>query len=56
VTIRLTPAAIDRLSEIERDLRRAGIRARQASVSEIVEALINGADPGALVDVLKPSS
>lgn len=56
VTIRLTPAAIDRLSEIERGLRRAGIRARKASASEIVEALINGADPGSLVDALKPNS
>ncbi len=40
MTIRLTPAAIDKLSELERDLRRAGLRARRASASEIVEALV----------------
>ena len=44
MTIRLTPGAIDRLSEIERSLRRSGIRARQASASEIVEALVESAD------------
>jgi hypothetical protein len=44
MTIRLTPGAIDRLSEIERSLRRSGIRARRASASEIVEALVESAD------------
>jgi hypothetical protein len=44
MTIRLTPGAIDRLSEIERSLRRSGIRARRASASEIVEALVEAAD------------
>jgi plasmid stabilization system protein ParE len=53
MTIRLTPAAIDKLSEIERTLRREGIRARQASASEIVEALINGADTVSLAEFLK---
>jgi len=40
MTIRLTPDAIDRLAEFERTLRRAGVKARNASASEIVEALI----------------
>jgi hypothetical protein len=40
VTIRLTPDAIDRLGELELSLRRAGVRARQASASEIVDALL----------------
>ena len=53
MTIRLTPAAIDKLSEIERTLRRVGIRARQASASEIVEALIEGADTGLLTELFK---
>jgi hypothetical protein len=53
MTIRLTPAAIDKLSEIERTLRRVGIRARQASASEIVEALIEGADTGLLTVLFK---
>jgi hypothetical protein len=44
MTIRLTPDAIDRLSEIERSLRRSGLRARRASASEIVEALVESAD------------
>jgi hypothetical protein len=53
MTIRLTPTAIDKLSEIERSMRRVGIRARQASASEIVEALIEGADPVSLAEVFK---
>jgi hypothetical protein len=53
MTIRLTPAAIDKLSEIERTLRRVGIRARQASASEIVEALIEGADTGLLTELFR---
>ena len=53
MTIRLTAAAIDKLSEIERSMRRVGVRARQASASEIVEALIEGADPTALAEVFK---
>jgi hypothetical protein len=44
MTIRLTPAAIDRLADLERQLRRGGIRARRASASEIVEALIARAE------------
>jgi hypothetical protein len=44
MTIRLTPAAIDRLADLERQLRRGGIRARRASASEIVEALITQAE------------
>jgi hypothetical protein len=44
MTIRLTPAAIDRLADLERQLRRGGIRARRASASEIVEALITRAE------------
>jgi hypothetical protein len=53
MTIRLTASAIDKLSEIERSMRRVGIRARQASASEIVEALIEGADPASLAEVFK---
>jgi hypothetical protein len=53
MTIRLTASAIDKLSEIERSLRRVGIRARQASASEIVEALIERADPISLAEVFK---
>ncbi len=56
MTIRLTPAAIDKLSEIERDLRRAGVRARRASASEIVEALIYRADSASLADIFKADS
>ncbi len=56
MTIRLTPAAIDKLSEIERDLRRAGVRARRASASEIVEALIDRADSASLADTFKADS
>ena len=53
MTIRLTASAIDKLSEIERALRRAGVRARQASASEIVETLIFQADPIALAQIVK---
>ncbi len=53
MTIRLTPSAIDKLSEIERALRRVGIRARQASASEIVEALIDRADAASLAEAFK---
>ena len=52
MTIRLTPAAIDKLAEIERGLRRAGIRARRASASEIVEALILATTPQTLRDLI----
>ncbi len=52
MTIRLTPAAIDKLSEIERSLRRAGIKARRASASEIVEALVLAATPGGIRDLI----
>jgi hypothetical protein len=54
MTIRLTPAAIDKLSEIERGLRRAGVRARRASASEIVEALVLAATPGAIRELIGP--
>jgi hypothetical protein len=57
VTIRLTPDAVDRLAEIERGLRRMGIRARQgASASEIVEALVRAATPEAVRDLLARGS
>jgi len=52
MTIRLTPAAIDKLSELERDLRRAGLRARRASASEIVEALVLAAAAHEVRDLL----
>jgi hypothetical protein len=52
MTIRLTPEAIDKLSELERDLRRAGLRARRASASEIVEALLLAATPDAVQELL----
>lgn len=44
MTIRLTAEAIERLAEIEQHMRRAGIPARQRSASEIVEALLTGAN------------
>lgn len=53
MTIRLTAEAIDQLAEIERALRRAGVRARQASASEIVETLIAQADAGALAEFVR---
>lgn len=55
VTIRLTPAGVERLAELEIALRRSGIRARRASASEIVEALVRSATPGELLELLKPS-
>jgi hypothetical protein len=45
MTIRLTLKGIDHLAELERSLRRAGVKARQASASEIVEALVQAATP-----------
>jgi hypothetical protein len=45
MTIRLTFEAIDHLAELERSLRRVGIKARQASASEIVEAIIHATTP-----------
>jgi hypothetical protein len=53
MTIRLTFEAIDRLTEIERDLRRSGVRARQASASEIIEALIWATTPETVEKLLK---
>ncbi len=55
VTIRLTPAGVERLAELEIALRRSGIRARSASASEIVEALVRSATPSELLELLKPS-
>jgi hypothetical protein len=52
VTIRLTPEAVDQLAEIERGLRRLGMRPRLACASEIIEALIRSAnieDVGAMI-------
>jgi hypothetical protein len=53
MTIRLTPEAIDRLAELERALRRTGIRARQASASEIVDALVRAATPDELRGLIR---
>lgn len=54
VTIRLTPAGIERLAELEISLRRSGVRARRASASEIVEALVRSISPDQLLQLLKP--
>lgn len=48
MTIRLLPSAIERLNDLERLLRRSGLKAHQASASEIVGALLITADPDAL--------
>jgi hypothetical protein len=53
MTVRLTFEAIDRLTEIERDLRRSGVRARQASASEIIEALIHSATAGSVLELIR---
>lgn len=53
MTVRLTFEAIDRLTEIERDLRRSGVRARQASASEVIEALIHSATADHVLGLLK---
>lgn len=53
VTIRLTPAGVERLAELEIVLRRNGIRARRASASEIVEALLRATSPEELLPLLK---
>ena len=52
VTVRLTADSIDQLAEIERGLRRAGIKARRASTSEIVEALIRATTPEIVRDLI----
>jgi hypothetical protein len=52
VTVRLTTEAIARLSYLEGELRRAGTRARQASVSAVLEALIHDATPEKLKNLL----
>ncbi len=53
MTIRLTAAAIERLGELERDLRRGGMRARKASASEIVEALVKHASSESLRNLME---
>lgn len=55
VTIRLTPAGIERLAELEIALRRSGIRARQASASEIVETLVRSISSDQLLQLLNPN-
>lgn len=45
MTIRLSPAAIEKLADLERSLRRSGLKAQQASASEIVGALLLAATP-----------
>ena len=52
MTIRLLPETIERLSDIERYLRRAGLRARKASASEIVDALVCATTPAAVYNLL----
>ena len=52
VTVRLTADAIDLLAEIERGLRRAGVKARRASTSEIVETLIRATTPKTVHDLI----
>lgn len=56
VTVRLTADSIDQLAEIERGLRRAGIRARRASTSEIVEALIRATTPEIVRDLIEAAA
>lgn len=53
VTIRLTPAGIEQLAQLEIALRRSGVRARRASASEIVEALVRSTSPEQLLPLLK---
>lgn len=45
MTLRFRPETIERLADLERHLRRAGIKARQACASEIIEALIETTNP-----------
>lgn len=45
MTLRFRPETIERLADLERHLRRAGIKARQACASEIIEALIETTSP-----------
>jgi hypothetical protein len=45
MTLRFTPETIERLADLERHLRRAGIKARQACASEIIEALVRTTNP-----------
>ena len=56
VTIRLTPASVEQLAQLEIALRRHGVRARRASASEIVEALVQSTSAEQLLSLLKQRS
>ena len=45
MTLRFRPETIERLADLERHLRRVGIKARQACASEIIEALVGTTNP-----------